>query len=120
MRAFNASRLTSATSSTRSEVEQPSPGDPVLAGITSLREPSVLLEAVRKAWQAAGEPATVRTATVVQVHYKPYQRARLLIAVAAAEPGATEPTMTQHLFVQVCRTAAQARGRIKAADANTR
>ncbi|MCH8151807.1 MAG: aminoglycoside phosphotransferase family protein [Planctomycetes bacterium] len=117
MRAFTESRLTRATSSTRSEVEQPSPGDPVLAGVTSLREPSVLLEAVRKAWLAAGEPATVCTAKVVQVHYKPYQRARLLIAVAAAEPGATEPTMTQHLFVQVFRTAAQARGRIKAADA---
>jgi len=117
MRAFDESSLTRATSSTRSEVEPPSAGDPVLAGVTSLREPSVLLEAVRNAWQAAGEPATVCAANVVQVHYKPYQRARLVIAVAAAEPGAAEPTMTQNLFVQVYRTAAQARGRIKAADA---
>ncbi len=117
MRASNETRLTRATSSTRSEVEQPSSGDPVLAGVTSLREPSVLLEAVRKAWQAVGEPATVRTAKVVQVHYKPYKRARLVIAMAVAEPGAAEPTMTQHLFVQVCRTAAHARGHLEAADA---
>lgn len=91
---------------------EPPLDDPVYRAVVGLRQPGALAERVRATWsQGAGPAPRLLEVAVLQTHYKPRSRARILAeAVIDADSPARSPA-SQFLYIQVYATSDEARRR---------
>ena len=89
------------------------PDDPVYRAVVKLRRPGELLAEVRDAWAGTGD--TAEQVRIVQTHYKPFHRARL-VAEVIGRSGEQGVSVRQYLFIQVYGSPREARSRLDAAD----
>lgn len=87
--------------------------DSVYRAVVALRDGGELEGAIRRAWaRVPGPAASLLGAKVLQTHYKPFARARLLVEALAKTGGAAGKPKTQYLFVQIYPSAEEAAGRL--------
>ncbi len=87
--------------------------DAVYRALVALRDGGELESAIRRAWsQAPGTAAALLGAKVLQTHYKPFARARLLVEAQAGPACPSGKPEAQILFVQIYPSADEAAGRL--------
>ncbi len=100
---------------------EPPGGDPVYGAIAALRGPGVLQVEIERAWsrfdRSAGHLAHV---AILQTHYKPYARGRLLCEVVLTSNEYRSTPIRQFLFLQVYSTSDAASGRMAASNRKRR
>ena len=75
--------------------------DPIYRAVALARDPSVLLTAIRNAWRGSGSTLEILDACLTLVHYRPRQRARLMVQLKVEMPKRRKGSATQHLYIQV-------------------
>ena len=82
-------------------VAKPPTRDPVYGTVVSLRQPGILEDRLRRAWlESADGPPTHVQLQQVQVHYKPFARARMLVRAVIRTPEAGDAGIVQFLHLQ--------------------
>lgn len=88
--------------------------DPVCRTVLHLRQPGVLEARIRRAWREAGvQSMGVSEARILQTHYKPYDRARVLVSAVVEEDKEFSAPTSQYFFLQVYPTVDQAARRFE-------
>ena len=87
--------------------------DAVYRALVALRDGGELESAIRRAWsRSTGAAASLLSAKVLQTHYKPFARARLLVSALAGPSRPSGKPKTQILFVQIYPSADRAAERL--------
>ena len=92
------------------------PADPIYRAALALRDERTLAEHIAKAWvRLDWKPPANLSVRVLQTHYRPFVRARLLIEANFQHPRKSQRIVTQFLFVQLYGDEAAAQARLNAA-----
>jgi hypothetical protein len=96
-------------------VAEPStaPADAVFDAVEAIRAPGALTAKLADAWPEPGGIAPGVETRILQTHYKPFVRARILAEMTGLEDAAGR-AIRQYLFIQVYPSAKQARRRFAA------
>ena len=75
--------------------------DPIYRAVALARDPSALVTAIRNAWRGSGSTLEILDARLTLVHYRPRQRARLMVKLKVKMPKRQKGRAIQHLYIQV-------------------
>lgn len=78
--------------------------DPVLGIVRLLREPGALAARITKAWSEAEGAPSLRAASILHTHYKPWTRARILAKAIVSSGDSANGEATQLLYLQTYTT----------------
>lgn len=91
--------------------------DPVLKSIQAMRKPRTIAREILRAWKDwSGKTPLGLSIRVCQIHYKPFERARVVAKARIEKPNSKGKFIDQFLLLQVYANSARARRRLQSSE----